>query len=904
MNVALGLALLGGGLTGEMPAGTTAGEVPRPFIYGCGITWGKWLGLPDEQAKAFDRLSMDRIKAMGGTNVPANFAWIDIEPRPGEFHWDYVDHQIEEPRRRGLEVFAYTGLTPDWALPPEAPKTPGIGYRFPPGEEYIPAFESFFRTLAERYRGHVKYYEFWNEPNGCSWINDGCANGDMAHTYVPWLKRWYQAMKAGDPDCVLAVGGLDYHSGVKEGYQYLEDIYEAGGGPYFDAVAIHPYGEPLHWRAIEDTYAILVRHGDGHKKLWLNEYGWDTTDEEAKAANLRTVLTELAKPEYHMVFQASYLVLTDLPHTSDTKGHDYGLCSRDRKAGTITPRESYEAFRDLPKAWAASQAAAEPADAPVPWRGRLPEDFMLTFTAPGCEPWENCDDVGPPRRVRNRYMDLAGCNVGELGISWGDTEPNDPEDGPSTYDFSGVRLARRDREKGHLICHLHFFGNRWAGKFRFSDPARYNELLGWWAEAACRFARAKYGATVFETGGNERDLVAPETYRPHFPDWHFYYMDPIKAIHAGMKRAHPGNRLIIGNLCYSDRDHIGALYAAGAKGNFEILAIHAYGPRGCHVDMEQVIESHEEMAYRGDPDIPIIINEGWSSLPLPESLDKDPSWRHGPRPYTLQEIEHYRQSVLDGWRNLTTPRPATYDPRWVCGARYFVLNDHWGGRGWAPRARPEYDEEGRLKGFHLDGYWIGTSDPDFIKPFVRPWGLIDIGGRPKGDAIFGFPPYIPHHRFVPQLGESLPTAGYHPRRPELVAPEVVAGEVYHAAVEFTNLESTPMTQLHFRVSEKNDADFPGGYGFSFADGTMDVNTDPDATRGVQASLVSQPPPREIGPGHTIRLDYEITFSPELARTRDDGKRERVRPFVDLYYVWDGRPYHTDAWLPRVAVRKP
>ncbi|NSW54927.1 MAG: beta-galactosidase [Armatimonadetes bacterium] len=322
---------------------------PRPFIYGCGIVWGRWLGLDDARAKAFDRLSMDRIREMGGTNVPANFAWIDIEPTPGEYHWDYVDHQVKEARRRGLEIFAYTGLTPDWALPDNAPKTPGIGYRFPPAERFIPDFERFFETLARRYRGKVRYYGFWNEPNGCSWINDRCANGHMAHTYVPWLKRWYRAMKKGDPNCVLAVGGLDYHSGVAEGWRYLEDIYTHGGGDSFDAVALHPYGEPLHWRAIRDTYDCLVRHGDEHKKLWLNEYGWNTTDETRKARNLRKVLHRLARPEYHMVFQASYLVLTDLPGDSDVNAHDFGLCDRDRKAGTVTPRDSYRAFQAIRK---------------------------------------------------------------------------------------------------------------------------------------------------------------------------------------------------------------------------------------------------------------------------------------------------------------------------------------------------------------------------------------------------------------------------------------------------------------------------------------------------------------------------------------------------------------------------
>jgi len=325
---------------------------PRPNIYGCGITWGSWLGLTGERAREWDRRSMDKIVEMGGTNCPANFAWIDIERTPGVFYWDEVDHQVNEALARGLEIFAYTGLTPDWALPPGilAKYGSGIGYRFPPDEQYIAHFENFFRTLAARYRGRVKYYEFWNEPNGCSWINDGCANGHMAHTYVPWLIRWYNAMKEGDPDCVLAIGGLDYGDYVSNGDQYLRDIYTHGGGDYFDAVAIHPYGNPLNWQAITNTYQVLLDHGHGHKKLWLNEYGWNTTNEAQRAANITAVLTELKKPEYHMVFQANHLVITDLPGTPDW-GRDYGLCSRVVSTLTITPRQAWYAFRDLDKTW-------------------------------------------------------------------------------------------------------------------------------------------------------------------------------------------------------------------------------------------------------------------------------------------------------------------------------------------------------------------------------------------------------------------------------------------------------------------------------------------------------------------------------------------------------------------------
>jgi len=340
----------------------------RPYIFGCGITWGRWLGLPDPDAREFDRRSMDRIVQMGGTNCPANFAWGDIERTRGVYDWSYVDHQVDEALARGLTVFAYSGLTPDWALPPGILDQygSGIGYRFPPDEQYIPDFENFFRALAARYRGRVIYYEFWNEPNGCSWINDGCANGHMAHTYVPWLIRWYEAMKQGDPDCVLAVGGLDYGEHVTQGAQYIEDIYVHGGGNHFDAVAIHPYGRPLHWQAIHDTYAVLTSRGHGHKSLWLNEYGWNTSDENLKAANVTTVLTELKKPEYHMVFMANHLVITDLPETPDN-GHDYGLCGRNRQTLTLTPRQSWYAFQAVDKTFPIrADFAADVTSGPLP----------------------------------------------------------------------------------------------------------------------------------------------------------------------------------------------------------------------------------------------------------------------------------------------------------------------------------------------------------------------------------------------------------------------------------------------------------------------------------------------------------------------------------------------------------
>ena len=312
---------------------------PR-YLYGCGIIWAKWLWGDNKAKWAYDGRCMSMIKSMGGTNVPINIPWIDVETRPGQWTFEYVDHQVREAEKRNLPMFAYTGLTPDWALPPEAPKgMPGIGSRFPPPDEKKEEFITYCHKVAKRYKGRIKHYQFWNEPNGCSWVNDNCGNGDQYALYTKWLKIWYTAMKEGDPDCILGAGAIDYHEGVAKGYEYLEGMYRLGAKGHFDAFNIHPYDKQgtLHHRAIEDTRRVMVAHGDGYKGIWISEYGWPLQDEDEKARRLTQSLTELSDPKYYYVTMANYLSL------SDPAGEQYyGLCDRDLK-----PRKSYLAFKQF-----------------------------------------------------------------------------------------------------------------------------------------------------------------------------------------------------------------------------------------------------------------------------------------------------------------------------------------------------------------------------------------------------------------------------------------------------------------------------------------------------------------------------------------------------------------------------
>jgi hypothetical protein len=79
----------------------------------------------------------------------------------------------------------------------------------------------------------------------------------------------------------------------------------------------------------------MVENGDGHKGIWIREYGWALENEGEKAERLVETLTILNDPKYYYVTMANYLLLTD-----PDKRVPFGLCDND-----LNPRKSYEAFR-------------------------------------------------------------------------------------------------------------------------------------------------------------------------------------------------------------------------------------------------------------------------------------------------------------------------------------------------------------------------------------------------------------------------------------------------------------------------------------------------------------------------------------------------------------------------------
>ncbi|MBC8162677.1 MAG: hypothetical protein H7Z42_15810 [Roseiflexaceae bacterium] len=225
-----------------------------------------------------------QVREMGASWVVELFPWAYVQPRSRYgYDWAGADLIINHARRQGLTVVARLDVVPQWARPASTTDRFLDPDRYGDYAAYVAAFLARYRPLG------VRHVVIWNEPNlAGEW---GQRRPDPA-AYAALLKTVYPQAKAAAPDAVVIAGalspGLDLGGGDVRlnDLTYTERFYTAGGGPYFDMWAIHSYGaqsppdappaaELVNFRRAELARALLVAHGDAHKKLIITEGGWN-----------------------------------------------------------------------------------------------------------------------------------------------------------------------------------------------------------------------------------------------------------------------------------------------------------------------------------------------------------------------------------------------------------------------------------------------------------------------------------------------------------------------------------------------------------------------------------------------------------------------------------------------------
>jgi putative glycosyl hydrolase len=226
----------------------------------------------------------------------AHVTWADLQPGPGIWDFRRLDQYVYLAKAHDVELLLTLGMTPQWASsqPSKFPKgflSYGKGAQAPPAR--IENWREYIHTVATRYKGKIRYYEIWNEPNQPEFFSG------TPQQMLTLSKVAHEVLKAVDSSNIVVSPSIKCD---QSGQTWLRKFLAAGGGNYADVLGAHFYVMPRGPEAmvsqIEAVQYLMGAYGI-NKPLWNTEAGWgppssfSSQDEEATFV-IRTLILNAA----------------------------------------------------------------------------------------------------------------------------------------------------------------------------------------------------------------------------------------------------------------------------------------------------------------------------------------------------------------------------------------------------------------------------------------------------------------------------------------------------------------------------------------------------------------------------------------------------------------------------------
>ncbi|MFN8482665.1 MAG: cellulase family glycosylhydrolase [Anaerolineae bacterium] len=315
-----------------------------------------------------------KVKELGFTWVKQGFGWRDIEHEKGKYDWSNADHVVYTANKYGnIDIVARVDHQPEWARS-------GCSLQGPPAN--MKDFTDFLTAMATRYKGRIRAYEIWNEPN---LAREWCDQRPDPKAYAAMLKAAYAAIKAADPDAMVISAGLS-PTGTNDQTAtpddvYLDQLYQAMGGKsdgYFDVLGVHAPGYKaapevspdeaaankaayggerfFTFRRVEDLRKIMEKYGDTKKQVAVLEMGWTSDEvnpaykwhavsEEQKADYLKRAYQFAQKNWSPWIGLMTTIYIADPDWTDKDEQYWWAITDPDG-----TPRPAFGTLKDMPKA--------------------------------------------------------------------------------------------------------------------------------------------------------------------------------------------------------------------------------------------------------------------------------------------------------------------------------------------------------------------------------------------------------------------------------------------------------------------------------------------------------------------------------------------------------------------------
>jgi PKD repeat protein len=211
-------------------------------------------------------------------------AWANINTRNGVYNWSPLDSWVSKAQQQNVQLLYTFGRTPGWAS-----SSPNTSCNYAAGACVAPSsyayWDSYVTAIATRYKGKIKYYEMWNEPNDAGYWKG------TTDQMVEMTRRAANIIHSIDPNAEVVSPGATWSSTTA--WAWLDGFLSAGGGTYLDDIGFHGYSgnkraETI-FTIVDNIQKVQAAHGYS-LPLMITEGGWGTNsiipDEAAQAAFL------------------------------------------------------------------------------------------------------------------------------------------------------------------------------------------------------------------------------------------------------------------------------------------------------------------------------------------------------------------------------------------------------------------------------------------------------------------------------------------------------------------------------------------------------------------------------------------------------------------------------------------
>jgi polysaccharide biosynthesis protein PslG len=310
------------------------------------------------------------LAALGAKWARVQTGWVRCEKTKGIYDFAWLDRIVDRLISIGVQPWFSVGFG-NPLYTPGAEQHTGVGWVPLNSAEAREAWVRFVAKTAEHYRGRVRHWEIWNEPNGATfWRPSG--KPDPAG-YIELVRMTAPEIRKRIPDAVIVGGGFMRFT---IGMAYYEQCFDAGLGNLVDRVSYHGYRAQPEKNYVQDVrfFRSWVKRYNPKLELWNGENG---------APSMNNGVGGLSEFEWSEATQARWLLrrclidfglgleLTSYFHASDMPDYGRRTYGWPESRGDTTnskglirgrdysPKPSFYAYRNL---CALFDADTKPAD--------------------------------------------------------------------------------------------------------------------------------------------------------------------------------------------------------------------------------------------------------------------------------------------------------------------------------------------------------------------------------------------------------------------------------------------------------------------------------------------------------------------------------------------------------------